>query len=216
MSKEKLIETLKTSFYFLVVIIITFIFIKYICQRTDVIGTSMSPTLENGDCLIVDKITYKIREPERYEVIVFPYRDGSSRYYVKRIIGLPGETIQIIDGYVYIDGEKIDEPYLTETIKEAGSAVVPITLGEDEYFVMGDKYGERDLSCDHNIEDNKKDIKKITISELSKLIKEEVSQTGEIEEKVDFESPFMVALLESLKKRGITYEEYKKSFQEDD
>ncbi len=138
MSKEKLIETLKTSFYFLVVIIITFIFIKYICQRTDVIGTSMSPTLENGDCLIVDKITYKIREPERYEVIVFPYRDGSSRYYVKRIIGLPGETIQIIDGYVYIDGEKIDEPYLTETIKEAGSAVVPITLGEDEYFVMGD------------------------------------------------------------------------------
>ena len=84
------------------------------------------------------------------------------------------------------------------------------------YFVMGDEYGERDLSCDHNIEDNKKDIKKITISELSKLIKEEVSQTGEIEEKVDFESPFMVALLESLKKRGITYEEYKKSFQEDD
>ena len=84
------------------------------------------------------------------------------------------------------------------------------------YFVIGNEYGERDLSCDHNIEDNKKDIKKITISELSKLIKEEVSQTGEIEEKVDFESPFMVALLESLKKRGITYEEYKKSFQEDD
>lgn len=84
------------------------------------------------------------------------------------------------------------------------------------YFVMGNEYSERDLSCDHNIEDNKKDIKKITISELSKLINEEVSETGEIEEKVDFESPFMVALLESLKKRGITYEEYKKSFQEDD
>ena len=84
------------------------------------------------------------------------------------------------------------------------------------YFVMGNEYSERDLSCDHNIEDNKKDIKKITISELSKLINEEVSETGEIEEKVDFDSPFMIALLESLKKKGITYEEYQKSFQEDD
>ena len=62
----------------------------------------MEPTLQHGDNLIVDKISYRFREPERYEIIVFPYQYKENTYYIKRIIGLPGETVQIIDGEVYI------------------------------------------------------------------------------------------------------------------
>lgn len=138
MNIKKMIEFMKTSCYLLVVIVLTFLFIKYVCQRTDVIGSSMSPTLEDGDCLIVDKISYKFREPERYDIIIFPYRDDSNRFYVKRIIGVPGDTIFIQDGKTYINQEELSEPYLTELIDDAGIAATPITLGEDEYFVMGD------------------------------------------------------------------------------
>lgn len=138
MNTGKLKEFMKTSCYLLVVIVITFLFIKYVCQRTDVIGSSMSPTLEDGDCLIVDKITYKFREPKRYEIIIFPYRDDSGRYYVKRIIGIPGDTIQIKDGKVYVNEEELEESYLTELTDDAGRIAEPLTLKDGEYFVMGD------------------------------------------------------------------------------
>lgn len=84
-------------------------------------------------------------------------------------------------------------------------------VSECSIFVIGNEYGERDLSCDHNIENNNKDIKKISIEELSELLAENVDEHGEIEEKVDFDSPFMIALLKSLEKKGITYEDYIKN-----
>lgn len=65
----------------------------------------MESDTQHGDNLIVDKISYRFREPERYEIIVFPYQYKENTYYIKRIIGLPGETVQIIDGEVYINGE---------------------------------------------------------------------------------------------------------------
>lgn len=126
--------------YIIIVICATYLIVTYVGQRTKVSGNSMLNTLEDGDNLIVDKISYRFRNPKRYEIVVFPYRHAEDTYYIKRIIGLPGETVQIIDGYVYINGEKLDEHYGREVIDKDkyGIASEPITLGEDEYFVLGD------------------------------------------------------------------------------
>ena len=90
------------------------------------------------DQLIVDKMTYRFRDPKRYEIVVFPYQYQENTYYIKRIIGLPGETVQILSGMVYIDGMRLDEHYGNEIMENPGIAEEPLTLGEDEYFVLGD------------------------------------------------------------------------------
>ena len=92
-----------------------------------------SPT-DTPDCR--DKISYRFHDPERFDIIIFPYQWEPNTYYIKRIIGLPGETIQIDDEGIYIDGEVLQGTRL-ERIKNPGSAWEPITLGEDEYFVLG-------------------------------------------------------------------------------
>ncbi|HIS48082.1 MAG TPA: signal peptidase I [Candidatus Scybalocola faecigallinarum] len=131
-------ELLSLLGYLVIVLIATFLIVKFVGVRTEVIGTSMTPTLQDGDNLIVEKVTYYFRDPQRYDIIVFPYPEDPSRHYIKRIIGLPGETVQIIDGYVYINGELLDEHYGNAVMNNAGIAAEPITLGEDEYFVLGD------------------------------------------------------------------------------
>lgn len=90
-------EILSTSIYLLVVLILTLLMVTYVGQRTKVIGNSMSPMLSDGDNLIVDKISYRFQEPQRFDIIVFPFRYAEKTYYIKRIIGLPGETIRIDD-----------------------------------------------------------------------------------------------------------------------
>lgn len=132
-------EVLNTSIYLLIVLILTYCVVHFVGQRTAVVGSSMEPTLSDGDNLIVDKLTYRLREPKRFEIIVFPYQYASNTYYIKRIIGLPGETVKIDeDGTIYIDGEVLKEDYGKETIRDAGLAAEEITLGDDEYFVLGD------------------------------------------------------------------------------
>lgn len=125
--------------YILIIIGLTYLIITFVGQRTRVSGSSMETTLHNGDNLIVDKLSYRFRDPKRYDIIVFPYKYEENTYYIKRIIGMPGETLQIKDGYVYIDGERLtSDIYGNERIKDPQTAESPITLGEDEYFVMGD------------------------------------------------------------------------------
>ena len=121
-----------------VVVAATYLVVTFVGQRTQVSGESMETTLSNGDHLIVDKISYRFRDPERYDIVVFPYRLEENTYYIKRIIGLPGETVQIVDGYVYIYGVQLDEHYGYEIMEKPGIAAEPVTLGEDEYFVLGD------------------------------------------------------------------------------
>ena len=121
------------------IVALTFLMIRYVGQRTRVDGSSMENTLTNGDNLIVDKISYRFHEPERFDIIVFPYQYKEDTYFIKRIIGMPGETVQITDkGEILINGEELVESYGREVIKDPGLASDPITLGEDEYFVMGD------------------------------------------------------------------------------
>lgn len=139
MNNKKLMDFLSTSVYFLIVMVLAFLIIKYVGQRTEVVGRSMEPTLEDSDNLIVDKLSYRFKDPERYDIIVFPYRDGSGLYYIKRIIGLPGEQVYINErGDVFVDGEKLEEDYIKEKAIDAGIVAQPIILGEDEYFVLGD------------------------------------------------------------------------------
>lgn len=137
--KKKLKEVLGTSLYLLIVLVLTFLVVTYVGQRTKVAGSSMEPMLSDGDNLIVDKITYRFSEPERFDVIVFPFRYAEKTYYIKRIIGMPGETIYIDEeGKIYINGEVLKESYGKEVITDPGRAYEEITLGADEYFVMGD------------------------------------------------------------------------------
>ncbi len=134
-------ELLNTAIYLLCVLGAVWLVITFVGQRTEVEGASMENTLHNGDNLIVDKLSYRFHDPERFDIIVFPFQFQDNTYYIKRIIGLPGETVQIMDdGSIYINGEKLEENYGMEVIKPEtiGRAAEPIELGGDEYFVMGD------------------------------------------------------------------------------
>ena len=132
-------EILKTVIYFLILLLIALFIVTFIGQRTVVDGRSMENTLMDKDNLIVDKISYRFKEPKRFDVIVFPYQKRN--YFIKRIIGLPGETVQILeDGTILINGEVLEENYGKEVIRSdrRGTASEPVLLGENEYFVMGD------------------------------------------------------------------------------
>ena len=131
-------ELLGMLLYIGVVLVITFLIITFVGQRTHVSGDSMKNTLHHGDQLIEDKITYRFKEPVRYDIIVFPYQYEEDTFYIKRIIGLPGETVQIVNGEIYINGEILRETYGREVIRDPGMAAEPVQLGEDEYFVLGD------------------------------------------------------------------------------
>ena len=110
MSKEAK-NILSNMLYIAAVLFLSFLIVRFVGQRTEVIGNSMVPTLQNGNQLITDKITYRFREPERFEVIVFPH-EPVNEYYIKRIIGLPGETVEISeDGRIFIDGKELQEEY---------------------------------------------------------------------------------------------------------
>lgn len=132
----------------IVILVICYIVVTFVGQRTVVSGSSMNPTLNDQDNLIVDKLSYRFRDPERFDIIVFRYQDD--RYFIKRVIGLPGETVQIIDGYVYINGKRLEQDrYGNELMTHAGRAVEPIVIGENEYFVLGDnRNGSKDSRLD--------------------------------------------------------------------
>ncbi|MBO4347617.1 MAG: signal peptidase I [Lachnospiraceae bacterium] len=136
---DTLKELLKTSLYLLGLLLLALFIVTFIGQRTIVDGTSMCDTLSDKDNLIVDKITYRFRNPERFEVIVFPYQKEKRNYFIKRVIGLPGETVYIDeDGNIFINDVLLEENFGRERIEDPGIAINPIVLGEDEYFVMGD------------------------------------------------------------------------------
>ena len=156
--KKVLREILSTSLYLLVVLCITYLVIHFVGQRTQVSGSSMEPKLSNNDNLIVDKITYRFKDPERYDIIVFPFEYEDNTYYIKRIIGLPGETVYIDkEVNIYINDTVLEEAYGREVIREPGRAYEPITLGDDEYFVMGDNRNNSTDSRDPSVGNVKKD-----------------------------------------------------------
>ena len=144
--------------YIVIIIGLTYLIITFVGQRTRVSGSSMETTLSDGDNLIVDKLSYRFKEPKRFDVIVFPYQHEANTFYIKRIVGLPGETVQVVDGYTYINGELLSsDVYGAEVMDSPGIAAEPIELGEDEYFVLGDNRNHSSDSRDSDIGNLNKD-----------------------------------------------------------
>ncbi len=139
-------------------LVISLFITKFIASHTSVDGSSMSPTLTSGDQLIVEKFSYYFHDPERFDIVVFPISTEDD--YIKRVIGLPGETVQIVNGQVYINGNLLtDDRYGAEIIEDPGTAADTIFLQPDEYFVLGDN---RNASVDSRFPEvgliHKKDI----------------------------------------------------------
>ncbi|MDE7299641.1 MAG: signal peptidase I [Lachnospiraceae bacterium] len=135
-----------------VVIFLAYFITNIVLEKTSMQGDSMKPTLSDGEALIVNKFAYLLRGPKRNDVIVIKQSGREHDYYsVKRIIALPGETVQIADGEVYINGEPLKEAINCEQILLPGLAREPLTLEENEYFVLGDNRNNSEDSRFANI-----------------------------------------------------------------
>ena len=152
-------ELFNLIIYIGIIIIICYCIITFVGQRTTVHGHSMENTLQDGDNLWIDKLSYQFGDPKRFDIVVFPYQ-GQDVYYIKRVIGLPGEKVQITpDGNILINDEVLMESYGREVIADSGTASEPRVLGEDEYFVLGDNRNDSRDSRWADVGDiNKKDI----------------------------------------------------------
>lgn len=150
--KRFLQEVLEVVRYAVIALAIVIPIRVFIAQPFVVSGESMVPTFQNGDYLIVDELTYRLRDPQRGEVIIFRYPNDPSRFFVKRVIALPGETIKFDGSMTFaINGPSLSEPItLTEPYisRDMVMAKKTVTLGTDEYFVMGDN---RPASSDSRI-----------------------------------------------------------------
>lgn len=155
----------RLAVYLTLLFLLSSLAVIYLVQVTAVTGSSMAPTLEDGQRILINKFEYGLKDPKRFDIVVFRYLYKHNQYYVKRLIGLPGETVQIKDGAVFINGEALQvidraetiqtagrasEPIRTagqasEPIQAAGRASEPVLLGKDEYFVLGDN---RNFSSD--------------------------------------------------------------------
>ncbi len=134
------------------------VIVYFMGVRISVVGQSMSGTLENGDTVLVNRFEYKLFQPKPNDIIVFlPNGNEKSHYYIKRVIAVPGDTVQIIDGKVYVNGEpfaeEIEDPYIENGLL----AQEPIVVGEDEYFVLGDNRNNSEDSRYANIGNVKKE-----------------------------------------------------------
>lgn len=150
--KEKRTSIIKEVLVYVVIFFIgLYIIPNYVLQRTVVDGDSMLNTLHNEESLLIDKISYVVGDPKRFDIVVFyPYGKDVEEYYVKRVIALPGETVQIIGSDIYVNGEILEENYGKDPIHYAGIAKEPITLADDEYFLLGDN---REISYDSRYEE---------------------------------------------------------------
>ena len=151
-SKEMIREIFALLFYCFAAILLAFVIVFLVGMKVSVIGVSMEPALHNGQEVLVNRFLYKLFSPERGDIVVFlPNGNKNSHYYLKRVIGLPGETVQIIGGYVYINGELLEEDESYDKIADPGIAENEIILGIDEYFVLGDNRNNSEDSRSGNI-----------------------------------------------------------------
>ena len=133
-------------------IVLAWAITTYALEKTNMVGDSMEATLSSGDTILINKLLYRIKSPERFDVIVFK-KDGKehSYYSIKRIIGLPGEHVLIVSGKIYIDGVQLEEVVNVDDIALAGLASDEIILDEDEYFVLGDNRNNSEDSRYFNV-----------------------------------------------------------------
>ncbi len=136
---ELLLKILGWIFQIALVCFLAFLLVWYFGRKAEVVGDSMNPNLKHGDVTLVNTLVYETREPERGEVIAFwPNGNRDSHCYISRIIGLPGETVSLQDGKIFINGEALSSKYQQESMTEMGLLEEPIVLKKGEYFVLGD------------------------------------------------------------------------------
>ncbi len=139
LSKSLLHEIFSWVFLMFVSVITALIFTFAAGMSIRMLGISMAPTLLNGQEVLVNRVIYNMASPKRGDVIVFKlHAVQESNYYIKRVIGVPGDTVQIIDGRVFINGEMYHESSAFDKIADPGTAEEPITLKDNEFFVLGD------------------------------------------------------------------------------
>ena len=141
-----------------ITLLVAFTLVYFVGLRTSVVGQSMAETLNGGDEILVNRFIYKVTDPGPNDVIVFlPNGNEKSHYYIKRVIAVPGDTLQIKNGEVYVNGELFAEDVDVAQMEDAGLAAEEITLGEDEYFVLGDNRNNSEDSRYANIGNIKKE-----------------------------------------------------------
>lgn len=143
---------LETLLYVIIILLVTKFITNFLLQRNIVDGVSMDNTLIDGDSLLVEKISYRFKKLNRFDIIAFyPNGKDNNEYYIKRIIGMPGEFVKMTSDEIYINGEIIEEDYAnTNENGYLGLAAEGIELKEDEYFVLGDN---RQVSYDSRFEE---------------------------------------------------------------
>lgn len=138
--------------YFLLLFGLVFLLSHFVIGQVQVDGDSMNPMLQDDDRLLVNKFTYRVRDLDRFDIVVFEYAYETDTYYIKRVIGLPGERVRIdTDGQIWIDDELLEEDYGYETMFDPGIAEEEITLGKGEYFVLGDNRNNSSDSRDPDV-----------------------------------------------------------------
>lgn len=137
---------LEYAIYLFILVFVLFIAPNYLVEKYLVDGTSMENSLHDGEQVLIEKVSRLFSGPERFDIVVFTKKHGTyTKTYIKRVIGLPGETVQIIDNRIFINGEELTENFGKDPIESAGIASQPVVLGENEYFVLGDN---RKVSAD--------------------------------------------------------------------
>lgn len=171
--KDFLSEVGQWALSILIVIILAYSIVTFGVQSVTVIGRSMNPALDNQDVVLLNKSAYTFSSPERYDIIAFKLKEEPDGYFnIKRIIGLPGEKIQIKNGHVFINGSALTNLPFEDLIMTEGLAVEEISLDEGEYFVMGD-------NCNNSEDSRYVNIGNISEKEISGRIFFRISPKNE-------------------------------------
>ena len=154
----RLREVITWTLEIMLTVAVAAVIVFFLGVRVSVVGSSMEETLYNGDTVLVNRFVYKLFSPKANDIIVFlPNGNSKSHYYVKRVIAGPGDTVQIMEGKVYVNGEPFPEEIENPTIENGLLAEEPVLVKEDEYFVLGDNRGNSEDSRYANIGNVKKE-----------------------------------------------------------
>lgn len=157
----------------LIVVILAYSIVTFGVQSVTMIGQSMSPAISDREVLLLDKRAYTVKKPKRYDIVAFKLKDESDSYFnIKRIIGLPGEKIQIKNGRLFVNGDALTDVPFDSLIMTEGLAYSPITLDEGEYFVLGD-------NCNNSEDSRYVNIGNISEKEISGKVFYRISPRSE-------------------------------------